>query len=419
MRGEDVGPTGRSDRAAAREWTCARHTRHKSVLVAHPERQHSHQLAAGLHAAGRLGLYIHGAPPPDYLGSAIPRDKSRYVHWTRPMRRLIRGVLPLRTATGAFNVLMRAFDARVAALLRNASWDAVVCYEMSALQTFRAAKQAGTMCILDAASLHCRAQQRFIPDSNNSHMIEMKEAEIELADLIITCSSLARASYVDAGVAADRVVFAPLGVELDIFRPPAETPVGAGPIRFCNAGHLTRLKGIDLLLSACRSLTAMRLPFTLNIAGSLSQGDAGLAKAIGAFASLRGRIAHEDVRTLFASADVFVMPSRFDSFGMVVTEALACGTPVIVSDHVGAKDFVEEGVNGWIVPAGDANALTERMAWCAAHPDEVRAMRSAARAAVRWDWTDYRREVAKLICDRLDAGAYGSYVKARNQTPLH
>ena len=60
-------------------------------------------------------------------------------------------------------------------------------------------------------------------------------------------------------------------------------------------------------------------------------------------------------------ADCLVLPSRNDSYGMVVPEALASGLPVLVSDMVGAKDLVAEGQNGWVVPAGDAGALAERM----------------------------------------------------------
>ena len=56
-----------------------------------------------------------------------------------------------------------------------------------------------------------------------------------------------------------------------------------------------------------------------------------------------GRVAQGELASLLGNADCLVLPSRFDSFGMVVPEAMACGLPVIVTDMVGAKQLVEEG----------------------------------------------------------------------------
>jgi glycosyltransferase involved in cell wall biosynthesis len=93
-----------------------------------------------------------------------------------------------------------------------------------------------------------------------------------------------------------------------------------------------------------------------------------------------------------------VLPSRNDSFGMVVPEALACGLPVLVSDMVGAKELVDPGRNGWIVPAGDAGALAERMAWCVRHREAVGAMRERCRASAEAaTWPAYHRRLAELL----------------------
>jgi len=61
---------------------------------------------------------------------------------------------------------------------------------------------------------------------------------------------------------------------------------------------------------------------------------------------------------------MFTLPSRVDGFGMAVPEAMACGVPAIVSDMVGAKEVIEEGHNGFIVPSGNSDALVDRMRWC-------------------------------------------------------
>jgi len=109
-------------------------------------------------------------------------------------------------------------------------------------------------------------------------------------------------------------------------------------------------------------------------------------------------VTQDELATELRGADCLVLPSRNDSFGMVVAEALACGTPVIVSEMVGAKDLVEERVSGWIVPTEDADALAARMLRCARDPEALRAMAPAAReAAEAATWAAYHRRFAALI----------------------
>jgi glycosyltransferase involved in cell wall biosynthesis len=89
---------------------------------------------------------------------------------------------------------------------------------------------------------------------------------------------------------------------------------------------------------------------------------------------------------------------------MVVAEALAAGCPVIVSDQVGARDLVVPDRNGWVVPAGDAAALAERMLWCARHPRELVAARGACRASAQnASWQSYHERLAMLL-ERLVPG---------------
>jgi glycosyltransferase involved in cell wall biosynthesis len=86
-------------------------------------------------------------------------------------------------------------------------------------------------------------------------------------------------------------------------------------------------------------------------------------------------------RTL-REASVCVVPSIEDGFCLVVMEAMASGTPVIVSDQVGAKDLVTDGVDGFVVPAGDPHAIAERLISLRAAPDLIAKMGLAARRRV-------------------------------------
>ena len=83
--------------------------------------------------------------------------------------------------------------------------------------------------------------------------------------------------------------------------------------------------------------------------------------------------APESLPIYFARADIFVLPSRHDGWGVVVNQALAAGLPIIVSDTVGAGlDYVENGINGVRVDAGRVDALYEAMKNLIQNPEMAR-----------------------------------------------
>jgi glycosyltransferase involved in cell wall biosynthesis len=87
---------------------------------------------------------------------------------------------------------------------------------------------------------------------------------------------------------------------------------------------------------------------------------------------------------------------------MVVAEAMACGTPAIVSNMVGAKELISDGRNGFIIPAADSVALTNRMRWCIENRTLVRGMSAAARtAAERYSFKSYHRRLLAAVREVL------------------
>jgi glycosyltransferase involved in cell wall biosynthesis len=372
------------------------------VLICHPNRQHSHQLALALHEAGALTLYIYGANPPAGDLARLSQRVRRRISWCLHLGRVIAYASPMRFRNYLSSIAMSLFDLQMMRYLRASRCDVVIAYENAAGKTFGAARKLGILCVLDATSIHYKSQISLLPRSNTKRSIRCKEREIRLADIIITCSSLARDSYIGAGVPPHLVYSIPLGVDLTLFTRAGKSSRNDAPITFCNAGVLAVHKGTDLIVEACSTLRKESEKFDFIIAGNRATADPNLVSQLEAVAKLRGRVPHHELPEFYSKADVFVSPSRIDSFGMVVLEALACGLPVILSDNVGAKEVITEGVNGWIIPSGDVRALAQRMAWCVANPDKVRAMALAARAsAERYAWSRYRNEVVQVIKSRF------------------
>jgi glycosyltransferase involved in cell wall biosynthesis len=363
------------------------------VLVTHPGRQHSHQAALALERAGMLAGYWSGVPAKGFgRYGPVPLDPSRTrgFPWTPALRRI-----------GPWTdfAACRLFDHWAARGLKRAAADAVIACEISALAIFREARRRGMATLLDAPSIHHAAQDRLhgTTDSPGLHrrIVEVKDEEIRLADHILTVSELARQTYLEAGVSPEKVHAIPLGADLELFSPDGAAP--AETFTFLFSGATIHRKGFDLLLAAFDRVRA-EAPVRLRIAGS--RGDsAHLLDARGTDGiDILGSLTQPDLAAELRRADVLVLPSRNDSYGMVVAEALASGTPVLVSEMVGSKDLVTAGKAGWVVPVGDVKALNDRMLWCVRHRDEVRALRPACRkAAESATWAAYHRRFAELI----------------------
>lgn len=368
------------------------------VRVAHPGRQHSHQTAAALARAGFLEGYWSGVPTSGpwarKVDAAPPASACTGAPWAPGLRRVLEAILPGASAPWGGFVADRAFDRWAARRLGRSSANLVIGYEMACRELFERARRSGVRTILDAASLHHRVQDewRRPPESPRLHrkIVATKERELELAEHVFVASELAARTYREAGIPAARLSVIPLGVELVRFRDskPRRTP----GLKILFAGKLSETKGFDLLLQAFERVRRASPEATLRVAGQ-GRWPGPLGAAIEC-----GRVAHDELPEVYSAADVLVLPSRLDGFGMVVSEALACGTPVLVSDRVGAKDLVQEGVNGWIVPAEDAGKLAERLSWCAGHLQELRSLREACRKSVEpHGWEAYAERLVAAV----------------------
>jgi glycosyltransferase involved in cell wall biosynthesis len=292
--------------------------------------------------------------------------------------------------------------------LRGWEAQAVIAYENSALHTFRAARRLGWTTILDAASFHHLTQDRWSaheePAWLHRRICRRKDEEVALADRIITCSELARQSYVEAGVPPSKVIAVPVGADIERFQPPVQSKARKEAI-FLFVGTVMTRKGIDLLVEAFRRVQALCPQASLRLVGGKGNAWPLVRPFLGPAVSWQATLSHEALSEEYRQASCLVLPARHDSYGMVVAEALASGLPVIVSDRTGAKELVTEGSNGWVVPAEDVAALTERMLWCAQHPKELAEMAGAAReAGLSADWKRYHQRLVAAVREALLVG---------------
>ncbi len=394
----------------------------KSVLIAHPALQHAHQLALALHEKNLLQAFWSGVPiaaPGEALPFWLPEKFKRKikrvdipaslrVHPLRFQLCLRAGQAVLPSSWGGPGDLPHRvfhwFDRWTAHRIQHVRPKLVIAYENSAYHTFAAAKAVGARCVLDAASLHHQTSIDLIPGGKRSlfdkEVNRRKDAEAEMADVILTCSQLAADSYMSHGVSPDKVRPLLLGAEL----PETLMPRTArkGPPRFIFAGVLSRRKSVDLILSAFERLSREGFAYELEFVGNAP--DSKLLDRVRAAPNTvyRAGVAQRDLYPLMAAADCLLLPSRFDSFGMVVAEAMACGTPAIVSTQTGAKAIIEEVPgSGWIVEP-DGDALFAQLRRLLADPAQLETARlHAKRAAESYTWQAYRGRARKLLSEAL------------------
>lgn len=130
-------------------------------------------------------------------------------------------------------------------------------------------------------------------------------------------------------------------------------------------GNLLHCKGPDILIRAAAQLWREDKSFLLFIGGQGVEAHnlRCLAAELQALnhVTMLGAVPAEAVPMWFAAADVCVVPSRTESFGLVAVEAMACGTPVIAADIGGLRETITHGENGFLFPAGDSIALAEQL----------------------------------------------------------
>ncbi|MBU1695359.1 MAG: glycosyltransferase [Verrucomicrobia bacterium] len=156
-----------------------------------------------------------------------------------------------------------------------------------------------------------------------------------------------------------------------------------GKTTFLFSGQLIPRKGVDLLLRAFARTAAERQDVALLILGDgpLRESlEKSVPEEIRDRVHFVGQVPQADLPRYFAAASVFVFPSRYDGWGVVINEACAAGLPVLSTDAVGAAlDLVQDGVNGFILARDDEQGFYEKMKFFAGQPDRITAFGTRSR----------------------------------------
>jgi len=252
-------------------------------------------------------------------------------------------------------------------------------------------------------------------EAKNRHHLEEREPvhRIDGERLVahgvdrVICASQGEKEMLGAlyAVPPQRITVVPCGVDTDVFRPldkagvrrrlglPAKEPV----VLF--VGRIEPLKGIDVLLRAVSHLDGR---FRVLVIGGDGKDIARKSELAVLASELRvadritflDAVPHDDLPLYYNAADICVVPSYYESFGLVAVEAMACGVPVVASRVGGLKETVRDGQTGYLVPWLCPEPFAERLELLLNNEPLRRSLGREARAAAeRYHWSEVAARV--------------------------
>lgn len=258
-------------------------------------------------------------------------------------------------------------------------------------------------------------------EAEGDYRLEGEQEVLRLADRIVaaTRAELAQLQWLYQ-VNPQKVVVIPPGVDLSHFYPihpdEAKEFIGVRPIdhNLLFVGRIEPLKGIDTLIEAIAIIHQRGIMELFPICLSVIGGDPDLSPETASaemtrlkamreryglqdMVALLGRRSQDTLPYYYSAAEAVVVPSHYESFGMVALEAMACGTPVVASEVGGLAFLVQDGVTGYTVPFNDPVALADRL--MALISDATLRQRMGKQAAVfarEYSWEKIAARIVEL-----------------------
>lgn len=361
--------------------------------------------------ANKLYAQRHCDIPQSYLHTQPGRELARLFlqkkGWFPELRQHESGLF-------CVDKIYQALDRKVAGWLSKVQSPpaAIYAYEDGALSCFGAAKQRGIHCIYDLPIGYWRAARRIqteeaerqpewaktMPALRDSQAkLDRKDEELRLSEHIIVASQFTANTLKEAPFDLPAASIISLGC------PPAREQVSpqsdpSKPLKVLYVGSLSQRKGVAYLLDAVERLGRS---VELTLIGKRVAECAPLDAALKKYRWIDS-LPHSGILDTMREHDVLVFPSLFEGFGLVLTEALSQGLPVISTDHTCAPDIIEDSREGFIVPIRNSELISEKLAALNDDRSHLQAMKEAAlQRAQSLSWQLYKDRLVRVAQEIL------------------
>jgi len=294
--------------------------------------------------------------------NAIPKSMKK-IHLSSRLVYLF-SRLGIQTPDLANFTAIRLFDDWLA---KNLSYSEIFhSFSSFCLSSMKKAKKMGSMTIIERGSSHIEYQNSIlreeykkwkvdyhaIPDS----IIDRELEEYNECDFITVQSSFAKNTFLDKGFNSNKLIKIPLGVDLKLFKPLQKSD---DKFRVLYSGNFSIRKGAMYILQAINEINLPNFEFVIN--GHIAKEMEELIKPYASKIKFLGSRKFNELYRVYSQASVLVLPTIEDGFAKVITEAMACRTPVIATTNCGSLDVIDDGINGFIVPIRNSQIIKEKL----------------------------------------------------------
>jgi len=334
-------------------------------------------------------------------------ELGRLVAAKAGLKSLTRHEKGMFSVDAVYHAMDRRLTHRLTKMARKVN--AVYAYEDGAMFTFREASRLGLKCLYDLPIGYWRTYRHLLgveaerwPEWKNTltglsasqAKLDRKDEELRLANRIFVASSFTASTLKDYPGQLAPVDVIPYGFPTVAGNRDYEK-ISGRPLKLLFVGGLSQRKGIADLFAAVERLGNA---VSLTVVGKKVTADCPALDAALAKHNYIPSLPHAEILKTMRAHDVLVFPSLFEGFGLVITEAMSQGTPVITTDRTAGPDLITHGKNGWLAEAGSTEALYNAIGDLLHQPDNIAAAGIAAMEKARSrPWQVYGKELASAI----------------------
>lgn len=407
------------------------------VIVAHPGRQHSYRLASALKKNNILLYYVttiynkKNSILMKMLKVFLSNDNAKRIDGRKNIDLedeeviqycriggIIEAFLARVDKTHRVYRFMQRYDAKrfgikVAKLAIKQNADMVIMYDSNAKDCFEYLKKNAPNIkrVLDV-SIAARPYMKSIYQKEidvsgcndlrkenqymwNPKLLKPMEEEIINSQYFLAASKFVRESLEYCGIKRNQISIVPYGanVESNIIR---KKITKSQKLELLFVGQVIYRKGISYLIEC---MPEFEEKANLTITGAYNANDwfvtAGNKMSNVVFT---GQVTFDKMRKIYEKSDIFILPSFAEGMAQVGIEAMACGLPIICTVNSGVADLVEDGINGFIIEAGNKKQISEKIEWFIEHRERIPEMGNLARqTAKKYSWAQYEKNVVNAI----------------------
>lgn len=410
----------------------------KKIIVAHPGRQHSFRVATALKEEGLLYKYATTVYNKDdsflmkmtklFLGKenvkrankrkcpkVIDSEVIQFCEILGLIGLLLIRIDKTHKIANAFNeYVSRRFQRKLAKYIIDNKVDAVISYDTNSDILFRILKEKAPNVKRIMDNAHPNRHFLYYSYKENidccgpflktlqacGYITNEKVAskfgdEVRKATHHIVASSYSKKALEFDGVPEDKIYKIPYGVDPNKFIE-SNRNYKEGQLNVLFMGEVNQRKGIRQVLEAARIID--NKDYRFSIVGDGANHHAELYNPYKDYVDILGYVSIEELLHQLSSNHVFVFPTLGEGFGLVLLEAMAAGLVPITTENCAGRDIIDDGVNGFIIPVGNTNALVDKLKWCADNHKLLREIGEKARETASWfTWERYENGIVSAI----------------------